>query len=226
MMSYYGDQFDSHPHFYMVGPWSESSLPKADLGTGRNLPDDAAVAGYTNGAVLAQYKRLVTGLRAAFPTSQVWASCNWTPYPVPDQVDYYLHCEQEKCGSGNTDTIDGALLRDSTSGEQGMYCDVILRGGRSGAQDMRGRIPICLAIEDTSLGYRAGSTDGWDSSALAYFDWINDTMRADHWFVSRNVYVGRDDQRWTTASDAMGGILTTVRDCSLANTTKPSCFGA
>jgi len=204
----YGKEFDGHPNLEMVSPWPESAINV------KNPSPSTATTGYSESAVLTQYKRLAQAMRAAFPTTNIWMSVNWEPYSVAAQTEFYSYLETIGAGSGNPDTLDTY-----SNGLQGMRPDTILRGAQPGSRDFRGRIPIVYAVEDSSLGYNAVG----DLTAQQAYDYVNNVQRTNYYLWDRNTHVGTDAQRWyANGTTQPGGILRVISSQPLTHRSKPS----
>lgn len=189
----YGAAFDGLPYFEMISPHHETSM--------------ASVGGYDESADFTQMKRLVTAMRAAFPTSNVWLPVNWSPSSHLGSM--LVHLRSNLAGCGNPDTSCPAW-----GDYGGMTIDKITRGAASSdiaAQDFRGTMPIFGAIEGSSLGYAAAGSLATQTAQQSY-DFANGQQHISHYGWERQLdSVATYAQRWyKSGTEEPGGILDVI----------------
>lgn len=107
-------------------------------------PGPPAPSAYTVPALAAQWKRLVTAARAAWPTTNVFVYTNFLQSELRGIVD---HCDQHAVGVGGPDVLPPP--------HRGADGDRIIRG-LVGGVDYRGQLPIGYAVQSPSLCGKEG----------------------------------------------------------------------
>lgn len=182
-----GDRYDSDPYFEGV------STEETSIGFSSQVPPPGS---FSNAALLTQFERLGTGLRAAFPHSQVFMTTNYLGND--SQMEELIKLSvSNRLAIGGPDTWGRTFITDKV---RVLQSDAIVQGIRGSTTDYRGLAAIKSEIEDTELGGYIGKFAPADLYDVAY-----NTLHANYILWERNDYSGGSLQRWDT------GILPLIR---------------
>ena len=186
-----GTRYDADPFFEGIA--TEETTLALDRA---NWP-----AGYSHAALTTQYKRLVTGARAAMPRSNVFLYTNWMG---ADSLasDLIQSLTDPSAAAGGSNIIPNS----PTQGQR-------VWTGELGA-DFRGVLPLSSSVETGELGGNLGNFTPKQINDYAY-----KTLRVNHLFWVRNTWSGSTAQRWST------GILPFLRTNPPIHTNCPSSHG-
>jgi hypothetical protein len=163
-----GRRFDAEP--FVEGITGEETA----MNLGQTRPE-----GYTEAALAKQLGRWVTGVREAWPHTNVFLYTNFLGKELPGVVK---ECARSRCGVGGPDVFPA----NDTAG------DKIVKGAAGGI-DYRGRIPVAYAVQEPELGGRKGTY-----TPAQLFDKAYNDLHANYIFWMRNLGSGGPEQKWNT----------------------------
>ena len=165
-----------------------------------------APAGFTNAALLVQFKRLNAAVRAAWPSTNIFMSTNYLGSDS-QMEDLIQDCMDHRVIVGGPDTWTREWI---VSGKRAIQGDQIMRGEKGSGTDYRKLGGIKGEIQTTELGgYIATFTP------TELYDTAYNINKSHYIFWDRNDYYGGAAQMWTT------GILPLIR--SIGGKTYTTC---
>jgi hypothetical protein len=162
--------------------------------------------GFSQAAVLTQYKRMVAAARAAWPHTNVFISTNYLGSDA-QMEELIAYCVANQTGIGGPDTFLPEWNR-------ALQSDDILKGVKGSGKDYRGMTAQRSSIQNPELGGYIGA-----GTPAQFYDIAYNQLHANYIVWDRNTYYGGAAQKWDT------GLLPFIRSVSgKAYTSCPSGF--
>jgi len=183
-MQAYGARFDSDPYFEMVALGETS------------VAIDTGVDGFSNTNLLAQFKRLYTATRAAWPRTALRLAANYVGSDG-QTADLISFCVGVRCAIGGPDVIPS----------EDIQANRIFSGG-GGGTDYRGILPFVAEVQSPELGGHEGTWtpfELYDHSMNGNASAGINATRPQYFIWLRNTWSGGAAQQWST------GILPFIR---------------
>lgn len=188
-----GNRFDKEPYFEAI----------ATRETAPSFGEVGPPSGYQQSEMAAQLKRLITGARKAFPSTNVFV---YTNYLVGELEGIIKHAHDNLAGAGGPDVTP----RHPTAGAR-----ILL--GIDGGIEYKGKMPIAFAVQSPELCGKEGCNLPKD-----LHDFAVDTLGVNYLFWLR---FGRNEDTATEKYSWEEGMLPVIRSSrGRINTACPTVF--